>query len=237
MVKVLIAIQARSTSTRLPNKAFELIGRKPLLQHVISACNKAAQYTNNFATANGVFVDVALVIPEGDRIGQVFNKATSIIEGPEHDVLSRYFKAYEKTRPDYIVRITGDCPLIPPYLITKHIKTAQINSYDYLSNVDEKLRTSLDGWDCEVISGRALEWLNKTATDPKDREHVTTLIRKQHPAWAKIGHVISYVDLSGLKLSVDTQEDLERVRAQYEKLQASAETAANIYGPNCVHRL
>ncbi len=231
---VLIGIQARSTSTRFPRKSFAMLGDKPLLQHVIDACKKAAMYENKFSFKKHTLVNVAVLCPFDDEIVPGFKNTCRIIEGPEDDVLTRYVNAAEKTAADYIVRITADCPLIPPYLISKHITSAVVNRHDYLSNVDERLRTSFDGIDCEVISKEALAWLHVNATEPKDREHVTTLLRREPPKWANIGHVVGYIDLSDLKLSVDTPEDLERVKKHYDKINSAIESASKF--ANQVHR-
>jgi spore coat polysaccharide biosynthesis protein SpsF len=207
-----------------------------MLKHVLDACDRAAFYMNNHTHKTKVIVKVALAIPTGDEIGIAFKKRAIIVEGSETDVLGRYKVLADRMGADYLVRVTADCPLIPPYLITKHIKTATINGYDYLSNVDESCRTSIDGVDCEVMSRRMLDFLDENATDPKDREHVTTMARRSPPDWARIGHVIGHLDQSNLKLSVDTMEDLERVRAAFDRVKRAIENAESIHGKQSVHR-
>lgn len=182
--KVLIAIQARSTSQRLPKKCFEPMGNKRVLDHVIEACRRSATYSNRYAYKKKYQITVALLIPEGDIIKRVFDHV-DIIEGPEFDVLTRFGIAQNKYDADYICRITGDCPLIPPYVITKHISLAVMCEYDYVSNVDEACRLSLDGVDCEVMSKRMLNWLVANSTAPSEREHVTLLARQNPPRLGK----------------------------------------------------
>lgn len=235
---VCIGIQARSTSTRFPRKAFESIGGIPLLSHVIEACRSSAVHLNRYAYKSGMSIQVALLIPHGDEIGPAFrHHKVLIIDGDDADVLSRYKKMEQRMDADYIVRVTGDCPLIPPFLISKAITTATKNQLDYCSNVDENLRTAIDGFDVEVLSKRALVWLNENAKEPKDREHVTTFIRSgQAPKDFKFGHLIGPVDLSNMKLSVDTLEDLERVRAQYDRITQARAKAESLHGQGSLHR-
>lgn len=237
-LKVVIGIQARSTSHRFPRKVFQKIGEKMMISHVLEACERSARYMNGQMGQNKTVTEVALLVPYKDElVGALYRRrGLSIIEGPEDDVLARYVMAARKLEADYIVRVTGDCPLIPPYLITKHVTTARMNGYDYLSNVDDTARTAADGTDCEVISRKLLEWLDVNATDKADREHVTTLARRAPPEWASTGHVIGHLNLSGLKLSVDTEEDLERVRGEYEKLQNAIHSAEAKNGKQSVHR-
>jgi spore coat polysaccharide biosynthesis protein SpsF (cytidylyltransferase family) len=161
----------------------------------------------------------------------------SIIEGPEFDVLERYAIAVRAQKPDAIVRLTGDCPLIQSYVIDGIVKIAQRNEYDYLSNVDERCRTAIDGLDVEYISAKALLWAAEVATIEHDRDHVTTKIRREPPSWARLGTVITHLDLSGMKLSVDTQEDLDRVNEAFRNGANKYQAALKIYGHGAVHRL
>lgn len=236
MTKGMIGIQARSTSTRLPGKCFAKIGDKMLLEHVYDACESAARYVNKFSSKTRNSVDVSLLVPMGDEIETIF-KRKSIMPGSEHDVLSRYVKAADLLDLDYVVRVTGDCPLIPPYLISKHITLAVECDYDYVSNAYGDYRTSLDGVDCEVISRRLLEHMDKNATEAFDREHVTTYAKRCPPSWAKMGCVIGFFDHSNIKLSVDTEEDLENVRREYESVNKHLTEAEKIFGKQSVHRM
>lgn len=236
LISVLIGIQARSSSTRLPKKCFEPLGGKRMLDHVIDACDRAEKYLNKFTYKKNFTVSTALLIPEGDMIKKAFSSQAEIIEGPEFDVLTRYAIAHKKHNPDFICRITGDCPLIPPYVISKHISLAVVQGYDYISNVDEECRLSLDGVDCEVVSRRMFEWLHQNATTDSDREHVTTLARSDPPKWAKRAFTASFFDQSSIKLSVDTREDLEIVRAEYDRVGKKLQRAERFYGRESIHR-
>lgn len=236
MRRVLIGIQARSTSTRLPGKCYETIGGKRLLDHVINAANRAARFSNSFTFKREYDTDVVLLIPEGDPMRQKFWLQASIIEGPLNDVLARYVMACEAYAADFVCRITGDCPLIPPHVITRHISTAVAHDYDYISNVDPECRLAPDGYDCEVISARMLTWLDTEAKSAYDREHVTSLARTAPPPWARRAITAGFVDQSDLKLSVDTPDDLERVRAVYDRTGSVLEIARERYGRDFVHR-
>ena len=230
--RVLIGIQARSGSTRLPRKAFELISGKTMLDRVIEACKKAAAYTSSRENAG---IRVAVLTPVDDPIVEVFQNRCPIVEGPEHDVLTRYRIALDKFESDYVVRITGDCPMIPPYMISRLISLAVNHSYDYVSNVDPRFRTSLDGVDCEVVSARLMKSLHDLAASPEDREHVTLMARREPPEWANVGAAVSHFDHSHIKLSVDTPEDLERVRAAFSAADGKYRLAINTYGQTKIH--
>lgn len=235
---VCIGIQARSTSSRFPRKVFELIGDKPMLSHVIEACDKSSYYLNRYSASSGIRASYAVLIPKGDPIRAAFGGKSAIIEGEEDDVLSRYVFMAERLDAQYIVRVTSDCPLIPPYLITKLIKIAVSNQYDYCSNVDPKYRTALDGHDVEVISRRALDWTNENAAPGYEREHVSPIMRtRRFQDQFTTGFVVGHLNHSHLKLSVDTPDDLERVRVEYERLKDVIAAAEGLVGRSHVHRV
>lgn len=205
MTKVLIGIQARSTSERLPNKALTNLYNKPVLSWVVNACLDSAAYLNG--TRSKIEVEVVILCPYGDKISQQY-RSMNVLEGDEHDVLSRYQRAAKLYTPDYICRITGDCPFLTGFLITNHITKAVDNELDYLSNVDPRIRTELDGRDVEVLSRKALHWLEINAQTAHEKEHVTIKITETRPRELKRGHVLNRLDMSDMKLSVDTKDDL-----------------------------
>lgn len=237
-VVISIGIQARSTSERLPGKSSRLIHKKTVVEHVLHAAYKAAAHVNS-RTSQKLLADVSLLVPHGDQLASDMKGATMVIESSERegDVLSRYVQLQKHTNADYVVRITGDCPLIPPFLISRHIFLAVSNRYDYVANVDERCRTSPDGYDCEVLSRRMLEWLDTHAREYSLREHVTQLARLSPPPWIRIGCVVERLDLSHLKLSVDTEEDLDRVKLEHGKIETAIDMAARLFGKNAVHRI
>ena len=194
------------------------IGGTTMTQHVLDRVRESVSYLErNSKMAAEVLM--ALVVPEGDPLAAEYRNKVLVFEGPEKDVLARYAIAVEATKPDFIVRITGDCPKIPGHVITPHVTRSVFGNLDYCSNVDERWRTEPDGWDCEVISARAFRYILENAKEPSDREHVTIYMRKNPPTWAKIGTFIGTEDRSATKCSVDTQEDLDRVRAAHDGIE------------------
>jgi spore coat polysaccharide biosynthesis protein SpsF len=172
---------------------------------------------------------VCLLTPKDDPLLKFYGNKRNldIVEGSEDDVLSRYNKAMNELNPDLMVRITSDCPLIPPSTISDHIINTDKYRYDYASNVDPRFRHAPDGWDCEVMTSRMMKWLGDNAKDPSDKEHVTTLARRRPPKWARIGAVMCDEDFSSLKFSVDTQEDLEHIRERKASRNVKVENAKN----------
>lgn len=236
MTRVSIGIQARSTSTRFPGKITQKIGNKTVLQHVIEACLRASTYLNNW-NSRKILTDVAVLIPYGDPIKERLSSEISVIEGPEEDVLSRYMMLLNQRQSDFICRVTGDCPLLPSFIISKLITIASVGNYDYLSNVHEKCRTSPDGHDCEVLSKKAMVHLDETVKNKEDREHVSLAFRHSPPPWGIVGNIVNFLDLSHLMLSVNTPDDLNHVRTEFSDVETKVMNSYALFGKKHTHRL
>jgi spore coat polysaccharide biosynthesis protein SpsF (cytidylyltransferase family) len=211
MIKVLIGIQARSTSHRLPGKSLAMLHNKPVLSWVLTSCEKSAKYINTHSN-DRLLVDVALLVPQKDEILSNYSKF-NIFEGDEDDVLSRYVETAEFYNSDYIVRITGDCPFLTSFMITNHI-----------------FKATGGGRDIEVLSRKALKWLEVNAVTKEEREHVTTKIRKERPRNLRRGHFLNRMDLSPIKTSIDTSEDLEIARRRMMSFYSKKELAERDVG-------
>ena len=90
-------------------------------------------------------------------------------------MLDRFYQAAKKYAVDVIIRITADCPLIDANESNKVLKEFMKGDYDYISNDSE---TYPNGLDTECYSFKALEDSWNESRLKKDREHVTSNIRK-----------------------------------------------------------
>jgi spore coat polysaccharide biosynthesis protein SpsF (cytidylyltransferase family) len=221
----MIGIQARSGSKRLPGKSLEYIEDLSMIDWCLAASKMSAGFINYKKDTLGLQISVCLLIPNEDPIKESMIGQSFIIEGPEDNVLERYRLATKQLNPDYIVRLTGDCPLLPPTLITKHILSAVQKELDYCSNTFDEMRSMPDGYDVEVISRRLMEWLFTAAQTREEKEHVTILAKSAPPPWAKYGVIIGHNDFSNIKFSVDTKEELEFVRANKASISQKIERA------------
>jgi spore coat polysaccharide biosynthesis protein SpsF len=241
-----IVIQARSTNERFPRKLWQDFVGEPVLTHVLKNAMGARRYLNSYTARTDIKTTVTLATPVGDPIALAWKDFCSdadvtILEGDEHDVLSRYLSALKIGRSDYIVRITSDCPLLSRYVISRHIRLAMNMRYDYLTNGIEPFRTAPDGFDCEVISRRLLEHLGRVVTESEDKEHVTSYVhRNLHGTMPdmSMGFILHGMGscLDG-KLSVDTVEDLERVSRLHTAWLEKRSLAVHKFGKEHVYDL
>jgi len=181
------------TSTRFPGKVLKKIGNKTVLQHVLDAVRKAKKVDEVVIASPHKIPGFKTYIPPDDV--------------SENDVLTRIYLCAKEHKADLVVRITADCPLLDPYWIDFCIDVIKWGKYDFVCNTPY----CPDGLDVEVYTMEALIEAARSATDPKDREHCHPYIRRN----GKIAEVSGVLDYMHLKLSIDTPEDLERVRRIY----------------------
>lgn len=234
MLSITIGIQTRLASTRYPEKSIAEINEKPIVTCLLDKVFSS----NNWLNLNPKYrlnINVFLLAPTEEKefwvdyvahYGVTRRVNVMLVLGDMDDVYERYEKLFNITDPDYIVRLTADCPVIPPSLISKCINMAKKYRFDYCSNVFEGYRTMPDGYDVEIISRKAFQWLmmNIEEGTDGDREHVTTLIRKNADKF-KIGHLSGNIDTSDIKLSVDTIEDYQNVKRRLESKVAKDDAA------------
>lgn len=208
-MRTLIGIQARSRSTRLPNKVAQLIGGKPVLCHVVDQCEPLQSEDTH----------VSVLVPNDDyAIMQLCDEHNIHYDAPccvEDDLIERYLMVAKEYSYDAVVRITSDCPLIPTSLIKEAI--TYLKDYDYVCNTI--WRTYPDGYDIQACTVPFLQWIDRTQNE--HREHPfylfdTNLQIRGSANW-KVKELFNPNCPSRLKISIDTQEDLDRVRAYYEK--------------------
>lgn len=203
-------IQARTTSTRLPNKVLLEIEQKPMLWHVINRLKLSKQL-------DGIILAIPDT-PKNDILEEfAIENNLKYFRGSEEDVLSRYYQAAKKFSVDIVIRITSDCPLIDPRIVDLVIKRHLNSTADYSS--DSLERTFPRGLDTEVFGFEVLERSYKEAKENYQREHVTPYIH-EHPEIFKVQNIEAEGKLKRpeLRLTVDTKEDLELIREIYRYL-------------------
>jgi spore coat polysaccharide biosynthesis protein SpsF len=137
--------------------------------------------------------------------------------GSEDDVLSRYLAAAKGMDADPVVRITSDCPLIDPGIVDQVIGLYRESGADYASNTID--RTYPRGFDAEAVSRAALEEAGRDARQVFEREHVTPYVW-QRPERFRLRSLKASGALvrPDIRICVDTPEDLELIRAVFERL-------------------
>lgn len=196
-------IQARTSSTRLPNKVLlELPYRSGItvLQHVIRRVKQSQK------------IEVIVVATTEDNaddsiVNIALREGVLCFRGSKENVLERYYLAAKKHKLDSVVRITSDCPCIDASLVDETIRQYFLLNADYASISASK--TFPHGLDHEVFSFAALEKAFVNAVHDYEKEHVTPYIYRSNPNAFKIIALDAPPDLYDptIRITLDTEED------------------------------
>ena len=195
-MKTIVIIQARMGSNRLPGKVMMKLGKRPVIDHVIMAVLKADQPT-------------ICAIPEGEKddilAERIMKHPRAILfRGSEENVALRFAQVLHEHPCDAFVRICADSPFIDPKTIRTSIKMLHAHDADYVYTTGYPSGQQVE---C-VKSPLFLETLG--TFNAYEREHVTPRFRK--PGF-KVRVIRKWPGEEAVKLTVDTMDDLERLRA------------------------
>jgi spore coat polysaccharide biosynthesis protein SpsF len=137
-----------------------------------------------------------------------------VIRGSLHNVYSRFIKAVDIYNPEYIIRVTGDCPLYMPNLCEVILKEFKQSEVDYLSNTQPP--TFPDGCDVEIILTSSLRRLQKLPLTKSELEHVTLGIYQRRDMF-KCKNLTNTSDESFHRWTLDTQDDFDFVAQVYSE--------------------
>lgn len=212
-MKVVLLIQARMGSTRLPGKVLKYLRGKTVLARVVerSRCIQNVDQLVVVTTTNPVD---QVIVQQCTQLG------VSVFQGSEDDVVDRYYQAAIRYEADAIVRITCDCPLIDPAVSSQVVDLFVHQNPDYASNIEP--RCFPQGLDTEVFTFKALRTTWEYARQDYERAHVTPYIRERPDQFRKLG-LPSDQDFSHLRWTLDTPEDLRFIQAIYERIEDPTE--------------
>jgi spore coat polysaccharide biosynthesis protein SpsF len=212
-VRIVVVVQARTTSTRLPGKVLMPLSNRPLLYRMLERVLAA-----NTPSA----VVVATTRDRRDDAIEAIAAEVGVacVRGHATDLLDRHYSAAVTCRADAVVKIPSDCPLVDPAIIDRVIGcyAAHADRADFVSNLHPA--TYPDGNDVEVIPVHVLEAAWIEATKRHEREHTTPFIWER----AERFRILNVAWESGLDYSlshrwtIDYVEDYRFLAAVYDAL-------------------
>lgn len=216
-MNVLVIVQARTGSTRLPGKILLPLAGKPLLERLVERIRAATvSFELVIATTTG---------PDDDPVRVLCREIdVPCFRGHPTDLLSRHFHASLMAKADWVVKIPSDCPLIDPAVIDR-VLTFAVNhagDYDVVSNLHPP--TWPDGNDVEAMSMEALTTAWREARESAEREHTTPFLWSR-PDRFRIGNVQWETGLDyslSHRWTIDYEEDYHFVRAVFDALYTPA---------------
>jgi spore coat polysaccharide biosynthesis protein SpsF (cytidylyltransferase family) len=201
---ILLILQARMGSTRLPGKVL-----KPIVNNIPSLYLQYERLSPSQKISKLIVATSHL--PQDDIIETMCNQwQIPVFRGDEQNVLLRFYEAASLYQPDIIVRVTADCPLHHYKVIDWCIDQFQTLQVDYFSNSNEPPILE-DGWDTEVFSFSALKTACKEATKDYEKEHVTPYIKQSGKFKCAYQKYLSS-NPNHYKLSMDNENDYKLIQ-------------------------
>jgi spore coat polysaccharide biosynthesis protein SpsF len=203
---VLVILQARMSSNRLPGKVLKVINEKPMIYWQINRISQSKLVDKIIVATSDQPSDDILV----DYLASIKQE---YIRGSLNNVLDRFVAAEKMYNPSVTIRLTADCPLVMPEIIDKCIERFNEEQVDYVSNILSL--TFPDGLDVEVLKSGVLAKLKRFKLSDAEKEHVTLgLLNRQNIFTTR--NIYYPTNLSHFRWTVDTQTDLNFVREVFK---------------------
>lgn len=215
-MKIVIIIQARMGSTRMPNKVLKpFYFSSSILEIIIKNVKEA--FVN-------LPIYVATTLQEkDDAVADLTEQLdVNLYRGSESNVLSRFTDIIEKESADFIIRICADNPFLDMNDL-KELINHITPDYDYISYKTDDKPTILThyGFWAEIVNAKTLLDIGNQINEAIYLEHVTNYI---HTAPNNFNLKLLSVHKSipkDLRLTIDTQEDFEVAQKIYSNLKDS----------------
>lgn len=207
---LLVVVQARLSSSRLPGKVLIEAAGRSLLGHLLTRIQRST-HPHQLVVATTTQPADERVASEAARYG------ARVVRGSESDVLSRFADALAANPADVVVRLTADNPLLDPAELDRVLgeflaRLGGPDEVDYATNHTLQGGRPPLGLDVEVCSAAVLERAAREARDPGDREHVTPYLYRVPGRFRVLRTAYPQPERSRYRLTVDTPEDLQLIR-------------------------
>lgn len=214
--KVTFIIQARLSSTRLPNKVIlPFWNGKTILNLLIEKLKQFKDCHIILATSD---------LPTNLPLVDVAKKADiSYFQGSENDVLQRFIDAAESQNAEHIIRICADNPFLDANALEELLHEIQsTENYDYISflvNGCPSIKTHFGFW-AEYVTLSTLKKVRISTTESLYHEHVTNYIytnpNQFNIKW--LSPAACAENRHDIRLTIDTINDFNNAQTIYADL-------------------
>ena len=209
MEKVCIIIQARSASTRLPNKILLPFWQdKNILEILVERLKKTdlpVIIATSLSTQDNIIEDIAL------------KNSVFCYRGSENDVLQRFIDTAKYYDFENIIRVCSDNPFLDINSISELLKISSANNSDYTGyyvNNKPGIQTHFGLWP-EYVTLNSLEKIVTRTNESCYHEHVTNYIYTHslefNISWIKLNSQFNDYD-EKIRFTVDTEKDFKNMQ-------------------------
>jgi spore coat polysaccharide biosynthesis protein SpsF len=221
MPRVVLIIQARMSSTRLPGKSMMPLAGKPLVFRMVERLKKCKRIDEIVIAIPDIPEDQVLI-----ELAQELD--VSSFKGSLLDVRDRYLKSAKQFNAEYVIRIPADNPIPDANEIDKLIEFHLAkNPNGFSSNLAQVNNSGyLDGVGAEIFSTKLLEESIARSSSETVKEHVHRNFfdyATQTPvdaAWCSIASPIAPAEIRrpDIILDVNTMDDYIKIKRIYDNL-------------------
>lgn len=211
-----IIIQARTGSTRLPNKMLlPFFDNKGIFEIILQRLSESS-----------ISIPIVIATTTNDSDTKLVEIARKYgfhyYRGDEDNVLNRFIETAEHYKIDNIIRLCADNPLIDIEALKYQLKTFK-NSEDYWCFCKKDLMPTIKtgyGFWTEMITLDALKRIASNTESPLYLEHVTNYIYSHSDKFKIHFENIDprIEEVPDMRLTVDTRNDFELLKEIYETL-------------------
>lgn len=170
-MRIVLIIQARSNSSRLPNKVLlDLANNINVIQHMYNRIKNCKMIDD--------IIVATTYNPEDKKLyDYCLKNDIKCYRGSEMNALERFYQTAYISNADKIIRCTGDCPLIDSNLIDSFVSYSKNKNHCLFGvAITEGFP---DGFDMEIFTFDLLKKAYKEAKTEFDKEHVSSYIRRE----------------------------------------------------------
>lgn len=196
-MKLIVVIQSRIGSTRLPGKVLKPLGDTDVLSYDIARCRAIEGVSEVIVATSDLPQDDAIV-------AWCETNDVTVCRGSEEDVLDRYVQCAAPYAPDYVMRVTSDCPFVDYELASEMVDFLKEHPVDIIDLDGEVPR----GFAVELISFEALKRIHTISNESRHREHVTYYAYEYRDAFTRASYPVpENRQYPEFRITLDTEED------------------------------
>lgn len=196
-MKTIVIIQARMGSSRLPGKVLKSLGGTDVLSYDIARCRAIKGVSEVIIATSELSQDDAIA-----KWCEEHNVA--YFRGSEDDVLDRYVQCAKDYKPDYVMRVTSDCPFVDYEMASDIVSLMEKERKDIVLVEGELPR----GLVVELISFEALQRIHSIGKENRHREHVTYYAYEFPNEFKSVTYIAPSNRIAPeLRITLDTEED------------------------------
>ncbi|MCQ9163670.1 cytidylyltransferase domain-containing protein [Arthrobacter sp. STN4] len=209
--RVVAVVQARMGSNRLPGKVLRDLAGTPVLGWVVRAASQSSGIDE-------IVVATSTSAQDDPVADFALTQGVRVVRGSEMDVLGRFLMAIEETNADAVVRLTADCPLLDPRVISQVVSIWRNDPQllDYVSTTQN--RSLPRGLDVELVTSSALRAVGNR-TEAHHRAHVTSAVYEAGAGF-KLASLQFNPGSAQYRVTLDTEADAALLDALAPHLQA-----------------